>query len=73
MMRSVLAYKERSKAEQTSHVFQGHFLALVPSRLLFRLPALWHLFLVGILVLAVVFWVCLGCWIIVRLVLTAKK
>lgn len=37
------------------------------------LVAVWHLFLVGILVLAVVFWVYLGCWIIVRLARTEKK
>lgn len=37
------------------------------------LVAGWHLFLVGILVFVVIFWVCLGCWIVVRLALSREK
>lgn len=76
MMRPVLVDEGRSiltTAEQTSPLFQEHFQALAPGSLLFQLPDLWHLFLVGMLVMVVVFWVGLGCWIVVRLARTAKK
>jgi hypothetical protein len=43
------------------------------SHALARLPAVLHLFLVAIIVLAIVFWVFLAVWIVVRLVRTAHQ
>jgi hypothetical protein len=35
------------------------------------LPTLWRLFLVGVLALALLFWIAVGIWIVVRLARTA--
>jgi hypothetical protein len=56
------------KAEWLSHIFRGPLLAFVLS----RLPAVWHLLLICLLAVVLVFWVGILIWIAVRLARTLK-